>query len=114
MIKLGFLAIMIVVFTSTAWSAPSKVQADGANPYVLAKGGHGPGDGTGNGGDGPGDGSGYGPGDCSDAHSADTMQLFAGHNGGGAGGRGGHGPGDGTGNGGNGPKDGTGYGPGNC
>jgi len=126
MIRLGFLATMIVVFTGTAWSAPMETQADGSNPYVLAKaGGHGPGDGTGNGGDGPGDGGGYGPGDCGAAGSADTMQLFAkngggkggngggkGGNGGNGGGKGGNGPGDGTGNGGNGPKDCTGNGSG--
>lgn len=64
---------------------------------LLARGGHGPGDGTGNGGSGPRDGSGNGKksGDCvNDAVQAVDSLLARGGNG-----QGGHGPGDGTGNG---------------
>jgi hypothetical protein len=68
---------------------------------LFAKGGHGPGDGTGSGGSGPKDGTGNGAkkGTCNITENLPS--LFA---------KGGHGPGDGTGNGGSGPKDGTGNG----
>ena len=58
---------------------------------VIAKGGNGPGDGTGN-----------GPGDCA-YMSTDNLLILAGN-----------GPGDGDGNDGVGPGDGTGNGPGDC
>jgi len=71
---------------------------------LIARGGNGPGDGSGNGGNGPGDGTGNGPGtgDCLNSYQYDivSMQIA----------RGGNGPGDGSGNGGNGPKDGSGNG----
>jgi hypothetical protein len=88
----------------------SAYQLDIGN-ILLARGGNGPGDGTGNGGEGPGDGTGNGPGtgDCLNINQNDmgSMQIARGGNGNGNGRRG---PGDGTGNGGNGPKDGSGNG----
>lgn len=84
----------------------SAYQLDMGN-MLIARGGNGPGDGTGNGGDGPGDGTGNGPGtgDCLNSYQYDigSMQIARGGNGR-------RGPGDGTGNGGNGPKDGSGNG----
>lgn len=107
-LTVGF-ALVIMMGTGALASAGNVVDLHGNDTIILARGGHGPGDGTGNGGSGPKDGTGHGPktGDCVNdmIDSADSLIARGGN------GNGGHGPGDGTGNGGNGPKDGTGHGP---
>ena len=98
--KIGCIVLVVGLLGTYAWSATSSAGA--TDQVVIAKGGNGPGDGTGNGGTGPGDGTGNGPGpDNGDGN-------------GGTGDNGGNGPGDGTGNDGEGPEDGSGYGPGDC
>jgi hypothetical protein len=60
--KIGCIVLVVGLLGTPAWSATSGIVA--TDQIVIAKGGNGPGDGTGNGGEGPGDGSGNGPGDC--------------------------------------------------
>ena len=60
--KIGCIVLVVGLLSTFAWSATSVVVA--IDQIVIAKGGNGPGDGTGNGGVGPGDGTGNGPGDC--------------------------------------------------
>lgn len=63
MIKTGCLVVAAGLLILPAWSADNAAAHSNTN-FVLAHGGNGPGDGTGNGGTGPGDGTGNGPGDC--------------------------------------------------
>lgn len=124
MFQIGCAVLFITVLSFPAWGG-TDFHTDSTE--VMARGGNGPGDGSGNGGSGPKDGSGHGlrGGGClfPDAHMPDAPFITArGGNGGGGGGGGGngggngggtgggHGPGDGTGNGGSGPKDGSGHG----
>ena len=87
--EIGCIVLVIGLLGTPAWSATSGVVA--TDQIVIAKGGNGPGDGTGN-----------GPGDCA-YMSTDNLLILAGN-----------GPGDGDGNDGVGPGDGTGNGPGDC
>ena len=59
---IGCIVLIVGLLGTSAWSATSGVVA--TNEIVIAKGGNGPGDGTGNGGEGPGDGTGNGRSDC--------------------------------------------------
>jgi len=107
--KIGCMAVLISIMSFPVW-AGSGMNHDGID--ILARGGHCPGDGTGNGGcphDGTGNGSKCGGCLFPDADMTDhPVTLSRGGNGGG--GNGGNGPGDGTGNGGSGPRDGSGNG----
>ena len=60
--KIVCVGLVVSLLGIPAWSATSDVVV--TDQIVIAKGGHGPGDGSGNGGDGPGDGTGNGAGDC--------------------------------------------------
>jgi len=113
MFKIGLFVAVIGLLSIAGWSAAGPVDASAGYPVVIAHGGNGPGDGTGNGGDGPGDGTGNGPGDCGSLKSGAVL-LLAGNGNAGSGDNNGNGPGDGTGNDGDGPADGTGNGPGSC
>jgi hypothetical protein len=101
------LVLVLGITCFPAWSSDTVGVDCTDNSIILAGGGYGPGNGTGNDGDGPEDGTGNGPGDCSESLRAGNSVILA-H------GDGGHGPGDGDGNDGEGPQDGTGYGPGEC
>jgi len=105
--------LFVSVFLTTPAFSSDNAQIHKDDPSILARGGNGPGDGTGNGGDGPGDGTGNGApdgaGDCPGA-KMDSFPLFARNGNAGTGENGGFGPGDGTGNDGDGPADGTGNG----
>lgn len=59
---IGCIVLVVSILGTPVWSTTSGVVE--ADQIVIAKGGNGPGDGTGNGGVGPGDGTGNGPGDC--------------------------------------------------
>lgn len=114
LIRSAFVITLAMVVGIFLTSSPSMAAfSKDASSVVLAKrGGHGPGDGTGNGGSGPKDGTGYGSkkGSCSfQSNLSIDGSLLAGKGKGNM-----NGPGDGTGNGGNGPKDGTGNGKGSC
>ena len=106
-LSMGF-ALVIIMGTGTFAAAGNNSDLPNTGEIILARGGHGPGDGTGNGGSGPEDGTGNGSktGDCVNDMIDNIDSLIAR----GGNGKGGHGPGDGTGNGGSGPKDGTGNG----
>ena len=60
--KFGCIILFVGLLSTPAWCVTSDFVA--TDQIVIAKGGNGPGDGTGNGGVGPGDGTGNGPGDC--------------------------------------------------
>ena len=60
--KIGCIVLVVCLLGTPAWSATSGIVV--TDQIVIAKGGNGPGDGSGNGGEGPGDCSGNGPGDC--------------------------------------------------
>ena len=109
--KIGCLVMVIGFFSMPAWCSNTVGFISSDHPLIIAHGGNGPGDGTGNGGVGPADGSGNGPGDCG-MNTSDDLRFIAFGGNAGSGDSGGNGPGDGTGNGGDGPADGTGNGPG--
>ncbi|MFA5907017.1 MAG: hypothetical protein WC836_24025 [Desulfobacula sp.] len=106
------LVIALGLVNSPVWSTGHILVKTPDLPLIIAHGGYGPGDGTGNDGEGPGDGTGYGPGDCETDKIKSHMMFISSRGNAGSGNNGGYGPGDGTGNGGDGPADGTGYGPG--
>jgi hypothetical protein len=111
----GVISICFIGGQAVAGNTPDNGPGNGLSIYqqdmgsmLMARGGNGPGDGTGNGGEGPGDGTGNGPGtgDCMSAYPYDSSSMLFAR--GGNGNR--RGPGDGTGNGGTGPRDGSGNG----
>ncbi|QTA82188.1 Uncharacteriezd protein [Desulfonema limicola] len=99
--QIGTLVLFISMMSFPSWADNGVNQID-SKTDILARGGYGPGDGTGNGGNGPRDGSGNGSrtGDClfPDAETVEVPAVLA---------KGGRGNGGGNG-GGSGPRDGSG------
>ena len=62
--QIGCVVMVAGLLTTPAWSVNAGGVMSVDHVLIIAHGGNGPGDGTGNGGDGPGDGTGNGPGDC--------------------------------------------------
>ena len=58
--QIGCIVLFVGLLVALAWSAASDATA--TDQIVIAHGGNGPGDGTGNDGEGPADGTGNGPG----------------------------------------------------
>ncbi len=88
--KIGCLMLVLAMMSVPTWSSDG-ANTDADDLVILARGGHGPGDGTGNGGSGPGDGTGNGSrsGDCPNLKTDvnDDLLIIAGRgNGGGNGG----------------------------
>ena len=62
--KIVTLVAAVGVLSVPAWSVDNTQIMSIEKPLIIAHGGNGPGDGTGNDGDGPADGTGNGPGVC--------------------------------------------------
>ena len=86
--------LLLMAMLSMPVFAQNHLIGDGSASVLQARGGHGPGNGSGNGGNGPGDGTGNGPGDCAimqpetPQEATVIAQQHGNRNGGGAGKRG--------------------------
>lgn len=84
--------VLLMAMLSMPVFAQNHLIGDGSAAVLQVRGGHGPGNGSGNGGNGPGDGTGNGPGDCAIMQPEAPQEVIAqqrgNRNGGGAGNRG--------------------------